>query len=317
MAWPFSERVAEASWLDRVRGWIQEALPSVVIDRVEQTRIRPWSTQVQVESADGRWWFKATCASQRFEPALQRELAELAPGAVDHPVSIESDEGWLLTVDRGSTWLDAGVATLEQWQDLVAEAARLQQRLAGHGVTLCTLGVPDCSPSTVVDRFDRLLDVYGELPIGHPAHLPRELRTQLRAARSRLVDAAAVLDASRLPVTWNHGDLHPANVFATDDGLRLFDLGDSQWAHASEILAVPFGWISERSDLPWEPIVEAYAAEWDVPASLLADDWAASGLTHGVNRSLTWWACLAEATAQEWSTWGDAPLHHLSRVLER
>lgn len=47
--------------------------------------------------------------------------------------------------------------------------------------------------------------------------------------------------AAPLPSSLQHGDLHPANVFVVDAGMRLFDFGDAQWAHVLEVLAVPYG----------------------------------------------------------------------------
>jgi Ser/Thr protein kinase RdoA (MazF antagonist) len=41
------------------------------------------------------------------------------------------------------------------------------------------------------------------------------------------------------PVTVNHGDLHPGNVFSVNGDLRLFDFGDAQWAAAPEVLGPP------------------------------------------------------------------------------
>ena len=66
-----------------------------------------------------------------------------------------------------------------------------------------------------------------------------------------------------LPTTWQHGDLHPWNVFApADAGLRIFDFGDGQWSHAVEVLSVPYGWIEARTELAWGDLVDAYADAW-------------------------------------------------------
>ncbi len=99
--------------------------------------------------------------------------------------------------------------------------------------------------------------------------------------------------------------------------MRLFDFGDSQWAHALESLVVPFGWITSLTQIAWDPILASYAAAWDLDVSVIAADWWAVQVTHAVNRSITWWGCLADATADEWAgEWGDAPVTHLSRVLD-
>ena len=168
----------------------------------------------------------------------------------------------------------------------------------------------DCSPVTVLDRFDRLCSVLT---------MSSDRRSRLQLARPRVADAVAVLAESALPVTWQHGDLHPGNTYLTPDrpveSMRLFDFGDSQWAHALEALVVPFGIVTQAS-IPWEPVLEAYADVWGSTVADLSVDWSAVALTHAVNRSLTWWGCLSEATAAEWAEWEDALVSTLARVVD-
>ena len=317
MGRPFSERVAQDDWRYTAQAWTQdelERLGMVVTGPFEQPRIRPWSTQLTVPTDAGRIWFKANCASMSFEPALQVELARLAPEDVDEPVAVDLQRGWMLTVDRGVTVGDASEPSADDWRRVLRGAAGLQRVAADHGPTLMAAGLPDCRPSTVVGRFDRFVDVLSELPDEHPAHVPDDLRAQLVDARPRLVDAVDELTDSSLPTTWQHGDLHPWNVFA--DSGRFFDFGDGQWAHAAELLSVPEAWISQQADVPWPDVLEAYADAWDVPPGDLASQLRAASLTQPVNRTLLWWGCLQEATAAEWTQWGDGVLHHLTRVLE-
>lgn len=314
---PFSSRVADPAWQREVVAWLEATLLDVEITDVAQPRVRPWSTQLRLTTSDGVLWFKAGCAAQAFEPDLQRALADLVPDAFDAPVAVDPARGWMVTADRGGTWGEQSEPSLDDWRSLAAEAARVQQKLTRHSQRLIDTGLPDCSPQTVLDRFDRLVTLLADLPSDHPAHLAPDLRSELLENRPKLADAIDTLLASTLPVTWQHGDLHPWNVFVVGGQHRLFDLGDSQWAHALEILAVPFGWIAERTELEWRPILEAYAGAWDLTIAELAADWDAAQLTQAVNRAMTWWACLDEATADEWAEWGEAPLYHLTRVLNR
>lgn len=314
---PFSERVAHDDWRRDVQGWIRRELDrtgNVIAGPLEQPRIRPWSTQLRVPTDAGPMWFKATCAAQAFEPALQEELARIAPEVVDAPYAIEPARGWMLTRDRGATLADDHEAGATDWVRVIRQAARVQRAAASHGERLRAAGLPDCGPRTVVDRFDRLLVVLSTLPAEHPSHVPPELRRRLASVRPRLVDATEVLAASPLPVTWQHGDLHPNNVFARDG--RLFDLGDAQWASAVELLSVPYGWITTLTEVSWGEVLDGYCAEWDTTAEAIKAEWDASALTQPVNRTLLWWSCLQEASAAEWAEWGEAPLHHLTRVLD-
>ena len=317
MGRPFSERVAHDDWRREAERWTRDVLVDrgvEVTGEIEQPRIRPWSTQLTVPTDAGRVWFKTNCTSMSFEPALQVELAALAPEAVDAPVAVDLDRGWMLTVDRGSTLGDSTSPTVADWQLVLRRAAELQRDAAGAEQELLAAGLPDCRPSTVVDRLDRFVHVLSGLPSEHPAHVSESLRDDLVAARPRVVDAVAELEESSLPTTWQHGDLHPFNVFAADG--RLFDFGDGQWAHAAELLIVPQGWIGQQDTLSWPEVAEAYADAWGVTPDDLASQLRAASLTQPVNRTLLWWRCLEEATAAEWDEWGDGVLHHLSRVLE-
>jgi hypothetical protein len=323
MGRPFSERVAHDDWRHEAERWTRDALAArglAVTGAVEQPRIRPWSTQLTVPTDAGRTWFKANCASMAFEPALQVELARLAPGAVDEPLAVDVDRGWILTLDRGPTLGDSRPPESDDWRRVLAHAAALQRVTADHGDALVATGLPDCRPSTVVGRFDRFVEVLSALPEEHPAHVPDELRSQLAAARPRVVDAVAELEESALPTTWQHGDLHPWNVFAATG--RFFDFGDGQWAHAVEVLCVPEAWIAqpdaggEAAPVSWPDVLEAYADAWEVSADEVASLLRAAARTQPVNRTLLWWGCLQEATAAEWTQWGDAVLQQLTRVLE-
>lgn len=320
MVRPFSERVTGTEWRGEVEAWIREQLDrhgDTMTGPIEQPRVRPWSTQLTVPTTAGLLWFKASCAALAFEPRLHDELAALAPGSVDVAYATQSDRGWLLTRDRGATLGDSHEPTAEDWRRLLSEAATLQRTLATASERMLATGLPDCSPPTVVDRFDRLVEVLAALPEDDPSHLDSDLGARLRGRRPAIADAAQELEDSRLPSTWQHGDLHPWNAFAVAPGsLRVFDFGDAQWAHATELLSVPYGWIAQRTTLVWAEVVEAYCDAWDMTPSDLEPQWVASGLTQPVNRAMTWWGCLAEASAAELAEWGKAPLHHLSRVLD-
>jgi len=243
------------------------------------------------------------------------------PEAVDDPYAIEPRRGWMMTIDRGATLGDSHHPTPADWRQTLGEAARLQRTLAAHGDDLRAAGLPDCSPETVLDRFDRIVQTFAGLPEPHPSHVSADLESRLRARRPSIADAVEELHQSVLPTTWQHGDLHPWNVFAVSSEpgagtLRLFDFGDAQWASAAEILSVPYAWITSRTDLDWSAVAEVYCQVWNVDPVDLRRITGLTALTQPVNRVLTWWGCLAEASAAEWLEWGDAPLEHLTRILD-
>jgi hypothetical protein len=319
MGRPFSERVAGDDWRQEAESWIREQLDrhgDALRGPIEQPRIRPWSTQLTVPTEAGLLWFKANAVALAFEPSIQSELSLLAADAVDAPYAIDAGRGWMLTRDRGVTLRESHEPTVEDWQRVVVEVARIQQVAAHHRDRLLATGLPDYSPETVLDRFDRLVEIFAAHPADHPAHVDADLRRRLTDARPAIADAVDAVAHGPLPTTWQHGDVHPNNVFALEDGsMRVFDFGDGQWAHATEALCVPYGWITSLASIPWEPVLEAYADAWDLEPRDVQDVFVSADLTQAVNRAASWSTFLDEATAAEWKTWGDGPLHHLSRVL--
>lgn len=316
---PFSERVTTLEWRSGAESWISERLSAAnlaVTGAIEQRRVRPWSTQLVVPTDGGRVWFKANCPAQAFEPALQALLARLAPDEVDEPLALDGERGWMLTRDRCATLRERHEPGLSEWQHVLREAAGLQRLAADHARDVLAVGVPDCSPATVAARFDVMLERLRERADDDPAHLVADVVEQLEAARPSVRDAASVLAEGPLPVTVQHGDLHPGNVFEVDGRLRIFDFGDAQWAHPLESLPLP--WAITKDDLPWQEILAAYHQPWQDVLTIdeLAELLAAAVVTQPVNRSFGWWEALTEATEEEWKAWGEAPARHLAHVVE-
>lgn len=330
---PFSAVVTTTEWHDAATAWASSALAAseARVGAVAQPRVRPWSTQLVIDAAQGghpaRFWFKANCRAQAFEPGLQAFLAGVLPDAVAAPVAADAERGWMLTADHGATLREArgdSGATAGDWLEVVAEWARVQRALVDRAAEVVALGVPDCSPGTVPARFELMLERVLGLPAGHPSSPDDATASALRDARSRVAGAAATLGASGLPSTLQHGDLHPGNVFATAAGergrLRVFDFGDAQWAHPVEAILIPAA-VMEYGGLDPAPVEAAFRRAWAEHVALDDDRWAelvaAAEVTQAVNRSLTWWDCLAEASDAEAEEWGESVLRHLSRVLGR
>lgn len=317
----FSDLVRSPEWRSAAEEWIDEMLAANGRNRAgpsEQCRVRSWSTQLLTPSTDGLVWFKANCPGLAHEAALQAELARLLPDRFDAPLGIDAERGWLLTQDHGPTLLERHEPTLSEWRDLAGEAAQLQRRLVDAAEALLATGLPDCSPPTVPDRFDELLDRLAALEPTHPSHLDGDRRRELETGRPRLVDAVAALVDGPLPVSLNHGDLHPNNVLLVDGSLRLFDLGDAQWSAAPEVLWAMWSWLTHRTQHGPKPVFAAYAEVWSdiVDRREFERLRRAAFVTLSVNRALTWWDSVAGANAAELTEWGNAPLSQLQHVLD-
>lgn len=337
----FSARVTGDAWQAEVRAWLDDVVAARgnTITAVRRSRVRPWSTQLVVETTGGRLWFKAGCTAQQFEPALQTLLARLVPQEVDMPVAVRPEQGWMLTADRGDTLGDRREPGVDDWAGVLRAWARVQQAATEHADEVRATGVPDHRPERTGDRFAEMLDRLAALPSGHPAALSDDAAARLRDVRPAVEEAARTLVAGPFPVTVQHGDLHPWNVFEVDGALRVFDLGDAQWAHPLEALMVPRAVIEDADQVVWTPVRDAYLAEWSdawsggssagpparptlgVPTSApdsaaLDEQMGAATLTHAVNRSASWWDALGEASDTEWARWGEAPVRHLVRVAD-
>ena len=315
----FADVVTSVGFLARARAWISSSLGEAGVratGRTEQIRVRPWSTQLVTPTTDGRVWFKANCDGLTHEAALHAELARVAGGFVDPPLAVHRGHGWLLTRDRGPTLAAGDEPTLHQWCALVQAAGSLQRHVAGLPLVRVAK-VPDCSPGTVLLRFDALLERFASLRPSDPCHLGIDEVRAFQTVRPRLEAAVAVLDARLLPVSLNHGDLHPGNAFVVGDGLRLFDLADAQWAATTEVLGAAWGWLVQRTSHPWRRIFDAYREVWsDLVTPAEFDQLvAAAMLTLPVNRSLTWTYAIAGAGPDDMEEWGDAPLSQLRHLL--
>lgn len=315
---PFSTEVAGQHWYREASAWVTESLGGHRIHttgQLEQERTRPWSAQFTVETSQGRAWLKVNCPAQAFEPALQQLICEIIPDSAQKPLAIESERGWMLTLDHGPSLGETREPDTRDWCELITQMAQMQQVLRDYREPLLATGLPNCEPSTVVDRFDRLVQLLALLPEGSPGRLQAPAIEDLKAVRPALHAACEVLAASPLPTTWQHADVHPWNMFSAGHRLRPFDFGDSQWANAIEVLAVPWGWAHQSADMEWGPVVDAYREVWNVDLTTFNETWRAAGLTQPVNRALTWWTCLSQASADEWQTWGNEPRTHLCRIL--
>lgn len=315
----FTERVTSARWLDDAGSWIADRAAEAglaLTGPVEQRRVRPWSTQLVAPTSDGPLWFKAGCPSMAFEAALHALLADVAPDLVAPPLALDAERGWVLTADRGVTLGESREPTTDDWRAVLASVADLQRRVADRGADVLATGVPDCSPATVPGRLDELVDGLRALPTHDPSHLDADDAARILARRPAVVDAAELLEGSALPVTLQHGDVHPWNAFAD---LTVFDFGDVQWAHALEVLSVPWRIVAETDGVPWGEVAEAWTDVWDAPrpgTDAFAELFAAATLTESVSRTQTWCDALATATAAERADLGDAPRLHLLRLLE-
>lgn len=247
----------------------------IVTSRGELAHDRPWSRAVvhdvrhadsHTEGAGGsrnageRVWFKANGIGTRHEPQLLSALASLVPDLVPEVLAVNAERAWSLTRDAGPTWRAAIPVTdrWPLWEDLLQRYAAAQLTLASDRTELLATGTPERSPATLprqaadlIAELTLLESDSGAHPDAHPdAHADSG---GLSTADSEALTARLTayghwcrdLDASGIPSTIQHDDLHSNNVCssgsATDrttagpaKASRIIDWGDASIGH-------PFG----------------------------------------------------------------------------
>jgi hypothetical protein len=209
--------------------------------RVEDFRIREWSTVLRAPTARGPVWFKANPPSVAFEPALVDALARWAPAHVRTPIAVDPARGWLLAHDGGPSISDTG-GGIARWERMMTGYAELQRAVAGRTAEMLALGVPDCRPEVVPDAA-RMVGV------AHP----------------ELAGWCAELAADGIGLSIQHEDLSGSNVFDADN--RVFDWGDATVSHPfASLLAALYVGIHALGVRPGAPelarIRDAYLEPW-------------------------------------------------------
>ena len=330
-------------WRAQVTGWIDAALVDLGRRRtgpVREQRVRVWSASLTAETDHGLVWFKQNCSAQSFEAALVEELAVLDPVHIDPPLAVESTHGWLLSRDQGPT-LDAATVggpddVVERFCDLLAAHAVLQRgACAGAGALLAT-GLTDRRPAGAGQWLERAIDArrrLGGLNPDDPSGLDAAEAAALRATVPAVRAAAARLDDGPVPLSIQHNDLHDRNVFpptASRPAMRFFDWGDAVWADPFSVLLIALRVLADRLDegdggsqdvdldrRPMRRAVDAYLGAWTDLAdpATLRDLVAPAMLLGRLHRAEAWSRVLAEATADEYSRWGSAPVASLLTLV--
>lgn len=308
-----------SAWLPHAEAWVREWARGAGVGLLSEFmlyRNRPWSSHYTLESDMGRLWFKASCGALGFEPALQTQIAAFAPELVHDPLAIDSDRGWMLTLDQGTPVGNDHNGTLVDWLTFVLQIVSLQQGLMGHRERVLATGIPDCSPGTVVDRFDRLVVLLSQLPSDHPSQLSDLDVAELAAVRADVEHAVDVLMDGPLGPSWQHGDAHLGNAFTRADGVAVFDFGDSQWGHVLETLVVPYSILETEHPNWWNHVESAWRHAWGLNEATFTDMWTAARRTQAVNRAATWHAINECVSAEPLHQWADRARHHLLRTID-
>jgi hypothetical protein len=209
----------DPAWLAGARAWIaaQGVEPA---GEIEQPHVRPWSTVLQVPTAEGVVWFKANHPSLAHEAAVVSIVSQRRPDLVPELLAADLETGWMLMADGGERLREVveRECDLGRWFDILPRYAELQIALTADADRLVGVGAPDRRLAVLAQRFEELGDV--------PEQVPR-----VREWCERLA-------AFDIPETIQHDDFHDGQIFVQDGRYLFFDWGDACVSHPFCTLSV-------------------------------------------------------------------------------
>ena len=236
-----TERWSAPAFGDEVRALVADTVGEPT--SAELVRQRPWSVVWRAETSAGTWFVKDNCPSQAHEAALLTRLGTLAPGRT---LPVAGARGSLfVAADHGEPVGERADGDLDLWCRIVVAAAELQREVAAYADELGLVTIaPHEGPAWVAAMVEHL----AALPADDPRRLPEDDATRLRALQPQLQAWADQVAALGLPLTLVHNDLHAHNVFAVDDRLVLFDLGDAVVMEPLAGLLIPLRVLAHQLD---------------------------------------------------------------------
>ncbi len=226
---------ARPEWEDAVAAWLAKAGRACSLGKVQSTttvKERPWSLVRRVAFERGVSYFKACSAAGKHEPALHQFLEEHFDLPIPQTLLVDEDRGWMLTADAGAR-LDHSLKGPEQLRAFAAVLARYAETQIASLPRideLLELGLPDRRLRRLPQELETLLaDTF---PATAQTSLEQHnLHAVALTLRPRLERVCRQLDRSAYALALDHGDLHPGNVLAREDEMRLCDWGDACITH--------------------------------------------------------------------------------------
>ncbi len=174
-------------------------------------------------SAGDSFVFKAVRETRRRELALSWMLARLAPESVPRIVAFEEDHErnlyWVVMEDLGERRL-VDEPNADGYVAAASALAAVQVACLADTDELASTGLPLLDAARWEDCALRLLDVA-------PKAAPDLFGYEMDLEQIVWATTDLACDASVVPSTIVHGDLHAGNVALTDRGVRLMDWGSA------------------------------------------------------------------------------------------
>ncbi len=217
-------------WWDRMLGWARERLHPVHVGAAEQLRSSESSCVVRLETEEGAAFVKAVAASLAREVAVTARLSRVPASAVPPVLAVDVPQRWMLL--RGAAGRPLGdTGDLAVWERAAAAYGRFQLAAASSVDALAGVGCPTLTAGQLQEDVLEVLASDEAMQAGRPGGLEPEQVSRLRTLKPQLLAATTSLHSSALPVSVDHEDLWPENVFSAEDGCQVVDWEDARIAH--------------------------------------------------------------------------------------
>jgi hypothetical protein len=222
------------AWLTEMTAWIDDRLSEAGIRRTGDPAIgRIWvrAAVVSFETDRGRMWAKAVPEVFAHEVRVTILLADVDPGCVPPVVAADAALGRIITEHVDGPALSSLVDRPDAWAAALSRLAELQRVLAVEPTTLAVAGVMAAPLRALAAAVPRLLGDDDLLRTGRPDGLAVTEVARLRAMTPALVDACHALEASGVPDSLEHGDLHADEIILGPMGPVFLDWSDGSITH--------------------------------------------------------------------------------------
>ncbi len=214
-------------WLVEAGSWMRAQMIQAEYKEPESPRIHQlWGVSVvlSARSLTGTAFFKCSGDRFRHEPLLTRALASHSPTLLPDVVAVEPNRGWLLMRDLQAPLL--GDQPESKWDVGLDALVSLQHEWLGRTGVLLELG---SEPRPLDELATWVSGTAGDRHL--MSRLTPDTRDAWTAAVPTMVEACRRLDQIGPGPSLVHGDLHPWNVVANENGTRIFDWTDASVGH--------------------------------------------------------------------------------------
>ncbi|MCJ7624708.1 MAG: aminoglycoside phosphotransferase family protein [Anaerolineaceae bacterium] len=200
---------------------------------IQQPHVRPWSTVLNVPTARGILYFKATAAALAHEVALTQTLSQWRPDCMPRVLASNPERGWMLLHDEGPMLrsLIQSTKDIHHWQHVLPVYALMQIEMSARQNELLALGALDRRLAVLPEKYALLLDDKEALSIDHPQGLTSKEYQRLCELAPKFNSMCKKLADYRIPETLHHDDFHDGNIFVRNGRYVFADWGESCVAH--------------------------------------------------------------------------------------